>query len=1070
MANQIISSRKLIILFFISGFAALVYQIVWFKYLGYFIGNSSYAQAIVLATFMCGLAAGSYWVGKRSDSVKSPLLLFGALEFLVGIYCLAFPLIIFLVQKLFFSTVGFIGLETDGTAILFLKVVICIFSILIPSVLLGGTLPVVIKAVTNKINESGQKIGLFYSVNSLGAVFGCFFAGFYLIELIGLKYTIFTAAFLDIIIGLYVIIIFEKTTIRKALDSLKITTPSIKPFVEPLKDINLKVYGIIAFLTGASAMIFEIIWVRLLIPVIGSTTYSFTIMLITFITGIAVGSYIFSRITQNVKNEIKLLIFCQFGIVIFLFITLPIYSRLPYYFLILANYFPREYSYFNLYLFSQLAICFSVILIPTILMGISLPALIKTAVKDIKVLGNNTGFIYSLNTLGAVVGSLVAGFFLIPYLGIKMTVDFGIAIYFLIGFFFILRFFSFKNTFSISFIIAILASGIFYNAFFSKWNYSIMLSEVPRLIITNHTAPDSFQAFLEKITPDELLFYKEGKGGTVAVTKVNNELILFTNGKGDSNSSKDMPTQILLGQIPMLLHAQPDTVLVIGLGSGATVGSILTHPIKYVECAEISSEVITASAFFKDYNNNFISDPRLKLVADDGLSVLKLSRKKYDVIVNQPSNPYTSGVGSLFTKEFFLECEKRLNKNGIIAQWFNLYEMDEETLKMVFRTFSEVFPHYSVWQPRSGNIVIIGSILPLKFNPKLIKEKFEINSVKLELNKVNIEDAPSFLSIQSNIGFNLRNYVGSGKINTEDTPYLESWAPRAFFVNKGVNQFRSIDERFKLKNDLFLSIYEMLFPLTAEEELNVAKLNMLPDRGDFDLAYLRLKKFLEKDEDNITALSLICEVLEKSNLENEIKYYRNRLMSLTKDNVEDIDFYVNRGVARAKENQIAEALKDFDKALELDPNYIPALQNKAYTFLYVGDFPRATEIYIKLTIINPLLPENYYYAGYCYSNQEMHQQASKLFKKAIDLNFAYVPALVGLATSLSEIGDQENAEVYASKAINFKPDLAEAYYIRGLIRFKKNNKQLACEDMKVALRYRNDPRVIAFIQSNCKNR
>ncbi|MBA3900190.1 MAG: fused MFS/spermidine synthase, partial [Bacteroidetes bacterium] len=257
-------------------------------------------------------------------------------------------------------------------------------------------------------------------------------------------------------------------------------------------------------------MVFEVTWVRLLIPVLGSTTYSFTIMLTTFIGGITIGSYLYSKINFRIKNLPLFIILTQAGIAAFMLLSLPVYSRIPYYLLSIANMLPRSEAYFPVYLFLQFSLCFLIIVIPTIFMGMSFPAIIKLTVTDIKDIGKTTGFVYAVNTAGTVTGALAAGLILIPLLGIKSTVEIGIYISIAAGGLLILTYKLQKHILTYLSFSILLLSSLFYYVFNSEWNHSIMLSEVPRMINSNKNTPENYQAFLEKIMPDEILFYKEG--------------------------------------------------------------------------------------------------------------------------------------------------------------------------------------------------------------------------------------------------------------------------------------------------------------------------------------------------------------------------------------------------------------------------------------------------------------------------------------------------------------------------------------------------------------------------------
>jgi spermidine synthase len=252
-----------------------------------------------------------------------------------------------------------------------------------------------------------------------------------------------------------------------------------------------------------------------------------------------------------------------------------------------------------------------------------------------------------------------------------------------------------------------------------------MTSDVSRKIAQKKKVPTSYENFISEMKDKkEILFYKEGAGGTIVVGRKDNETFLVTNGKGDSNTGGDLQTQISLGQIPMILHPSPDTVFVIGFGAGTTIGNVLTHKnLNYAEVAEISPEVVLGSLHFKHVNERPLEDKRLRVIKDDGLSALRLSPYKYDVIISQPSNPWSSGVGNLFTKEFFRDCKAKLKPKGLLAQWFNVYEMNDQNLRMVINTILDQFKYVSIWHVGKHDILVLCS-----------NEKYNVDLDEIEKN------------------------------------------------------------------------------------------------------------------------------------------------------------------------------------------------------------------------------------------------------------------------------------------------------------------------------------------------
>ena len=604
---------------------------------------------------------------------------------------------------------------------------------------MGGTLPVLVKCLSERIDEVGKNVAILYFINSLGAVIGSVVTGFYLLDKFGLTITTYLGASLDFIVGIVFLVIATKAkTWESKTEKAEKSTKEIKPFIlSPNQQITVL---LIAGVSGLCAMMYEVSWLRLLIPILGSTTYSFTIILTVFISGISLGSLIVYYILPRGENPFLTLGLCQVGIVVSIFLSLPFYEKLPFYIWHSIGIDSPEIGGYENYLRIQYLYVFLLMIVPTIFMGMSLPLASKMIVKSVGKSGESVGNVFSLNTIGTVVGSLLAGLVLIPLIGIKHTVDFAITLNLILATIVVFGKNGLTKVGKIVLIAVLLCSALFYitEVRIERWANSIMLSDIPRFI-NREKAPENFNDFLKYTarTKERVLFYKEGIGGTVVVGKSGEEVYLFTNGKADANSVGDLQTQSSLGHTPILLHPSPDTVLVIGFGTGHTIGSVMTHPeVKFAQVAEISPEVIEASVHFEHVNETPLQDDRLQLIKDDGVSALRLSPYHYDVIISQPSNPWSAGVGNLYTTDFYKDCKKKLRPGGIVAQWFSLYEMDDKSLKLLIRTVLDQFEFATVWDLGSENILLVCSETPFDYNLNSMKIKYQ--QVSKYLSKKNV--------------------------------------------------------------------------------------------------------------------------------------------------------------------------------------------------------------------------------------------------------------------------------------------------------------------------------------------
>lgn len=866
------------ILFVVSGSLGLIYQIIWFKYLSLFLGNTTYAQTIVLATFMGGLAIGSAWWGRRADQSKHPLRLYAVLEIGIGIYCYFYPKFLEILKAIFISIVASSQLPSDGTTVLLLKLLTSLCSLLIPTILMGGTLPILVRFISNKMEEFGRNVAVLYFLNSLGAVIGSILAGFFFIRILGLSTTIFFASLVNLILGGAAMLLSWR---KVSSESIEIQESQNSGVIYSTSEVILAI--IVAGISGLASMIYEVTWVRLLIPVIGSSTYSFSLMLVAFISGITIGSFIISSKVHRIKNLSFLLAWCQTGIVVSMLVVLPLYSRVPYEFWKTASLLTRSEMSYPVYLTIQFFFGFLLMIIPTVFLGMSLPIATRIAARGVNVLGKTVGNVFSINTLGTVLGSLLAGLVLIPLVGVKHAMEIGVGCNLLAG----LLVFIFSGSvprrqlfISIPLLVVLVSS---YFLFVPNWNEAAMLSGVFRRTNEKVALPNNYQEFVRQNEATKVLFYKEGATATVGVveTVIGNELqkVLIVNGKPDASSKHDLPTQMLCGQLPCLIHEDAQNVLVVGLGSGVTVGSVLTHDIKRVDCVEISPEVIEASAQFNEVNSRPLSDPRTNLYIEDALAYLKFTPRKYDIIISEPTNPWIAGVGNLFTVEFFEACKQQMNSDGIMVQWFHLYEMNDELLQMVLRTFKSKFAYVSMWQTISVDIIIVGSNQPIDINYTSLQEKLAESKVHNDFQRILIPDAATLLSLEMLTTRSVSQYIAYGPLNTEDHPRLEYYAPAAFFVNQGVNQLSRFDERMRC-DSVGIALKDLIAKnqITDGNLYNIGTFHTTQNYGNLNFGYSILQSLQSKFPNDIVMLERLAYLSEKLNFPEKALAYRKKLL------------------------------------------------------------------------------------------------------------------------------------------------------------------------------------------------
>jgi spermidine synthase len=1011
-------------LFIISGATGLVYQIAWFKYLSLFLGNTTYAQTVVLATFMGGLAIGASLWGRRADQARSPLTLYARLEFLIGLYCLAYPSLLGVSKNIFISVVHSLQLPSDGSAVLMLKLLISALMLLFPTILMGGTLPVLVRFISGSVEESGKNVAILYFLNSLGAVVGSLLGGFFLIQIVGLQLTVISAGIVNVMIAGIAFLLSKRTVnLVTAPENAKL------PDSSPATDRQVMLAVGVAGISGLAAMIYEVAWVRLLIPVLGSSTNSYTLMLVAFISGITIGSWIVSALIDRIRSVPGALAMCQIGVGVAMALMLPVYGRIPYIYWQLGALLTRVEGTYSIFLLLQFIVGFAIMIVPTIFLGMSLPFASRIATRSVTVLGTSVGTVFSINTLGTVVGSLGAGLVLIPLIGVRHAMEFGFVLNLACGV--VLAFNNEKFSALARGAIASLAVAVTLIAvvFGPNWNETVALSGVFRQVSGNRTPPSSYSEFLKIAAANKVLFYKEGASATVGVvehpTATGTQNVLLINGKADASSVSDLPTQVLLAQVPMMFHPSPDTVLVIGFGSGVTVGSVLTHPVKLVESIEISPEVIAASKYFEPTNRQPLADPRVRLYVDDALAYLHLANPDYDVIISEPSNPWIAGIGNLYSTEFFRACRSKLRPGGLMVQWFHLYEVDDETFRLVVRTFRSVFPHVTVWESLTTDVLLVGSLEVLTVDEPALAAKLRLESVRADLGRISIPDPATLLSLQMISERPLREYGSAGPLNTEDKPLLEHWAPKAFFLNKGVTAIERFDERRVFgRSDLLLDQVLARRPLTDSEKRNIGLLHAEPSKGSLSLAYSMLTSFLTKHPDDLNVLQTMESVCERLGRPEERMRYLQRQAALVPDDPQVLDrlawseFASDRGLATAfMPYDGSHAEKLMMRSIELTGDTVD------YYWVRLGDL---------------------------YFGTQRYQSAFDSYRKALEIRERHTPdrrvaqdvLLVQLAKCYRHLGDLGRAVGHALQAVNLNPRNEEAKdLIYSIWLFGNNNRR-----------------------------
>jgi spermidine synthase len=778
----------ILFLFFCSGATALVYEVVWSKYLSLMFGSTVQAQTVVLAVFMGGLALGNRLVGARSDLLKQPLAAYGCLEVIIGLYAFFFSAIYQLGDRVFI-TAGSRLLE-HPFGLLVLKGSLSVGLLLAPTILMGGTLPLLSAWLQKQSNDAGRWSARFYSTNSLGAVCGSWLAGFFLIRSLGLVSTLQMTALTNVIIGLIAIALGRRALRTTEGRNATEATPDTSSAGEP---VALRSLTLLVALTGGVSMGLEVLASRSLTLIFGASLQAFAIVLMAFILGIGLGSAaVASPRLKRWRSEslIFVLLLVAAGVIGVLILGIEQWVEA---YRQMRTGLARSVMGYRFYQLSAGWFSLVILGLPAGLIGAVLPLCIRLSSGGGEGFGNRVGRLLTWNTLGAVVGVLVTGFLLMPKVGLRNS--FNVLALVLCAAVFLLAWRTRNNAFLAS--ASLVAGGLALSCAFGGEGWRFVLSS--GVFRDRETSVDPTTLLIRK-QHTKLLFYEDAADATVTVEQgdgvgADADIGLRISGKPEASSKGDLSTQLLLAHLPMLARPESKEVFVLGLASGLTASGFLAYPIEHLTVAENCAPVVRAAAFFTPWNRGVLTNHLTRIWLEDARTVLKLRPQKYDVIVSEPSNPWFASIGSVFTREFYELAASRLKPGGLMVQWFHMYEMHDGIVDLVLRTFGTVFPEIEVWDINGGDMILIGS--DRRWNNSLAdwRKVYELESVQKDLASIGLGTPEALMARQLASQRTGAAIAGLGPIQSDAFPVLEYEAPLAFYVGGQASRISRFDER-----------------------------------------------------------------------------------------------------------------------------------------------------------------------------------------------------------------------------------------------------------------------------------
>jgi spermidine synthase len=1019
--------------FFASGATSLALEVAWVKELSYVLGNTLCAVSTVIAAFMVGLGLGSGLAGRYAQLVRTPVMAYAVMEWIIALCGMASIPLFRSTEPLF--RLLYNTLEPGHGTFLLARFAVVFVVMMVPVTLMGMTLPVVVGAYGRRKKRYDFEAGILYGVNTLGAVTGTLAAGFVLVPWLGLWKTCVAVGVTDGVVGVVAWWIHRRVgAITDVRTREAAEAKEIKRRKKPEEEIGekagqrgwtgmQKLIGGVFLVSGAVAMMYEVGWCRLLALVLGPSVHAFSVMLGMFLAGVGLGSVAAARCAQKVKRPLMVMAGLEATIGLTALATMALYNDLPkWYFTLFQTMASGKGAEWNIA--AQGVIAGMVVLLPTLGMGALFPVVVRVfreAAGGGMRPESNVGGLYVLNTAGGVVGSLVAGFLLVPGIGMWRTVlvasglSVGLGIILCIA----VREVRVVPRTAFAFTAALVtAVGM---AILPGWDALLLNQGFYREM--RRAREFDKRKILEG---QSMLFYREGHNATVAILRFPGTVSLRISGKVDASShAADLYTQFLSGQLPLLFARNPRRVAVIGFGSGMTAGTILSYPsIESLDIVEIEKSVMEgATLYFKFLNHDPVADPRTRLILEDGRIQMTYTDKVYDVITSEPSNPWIAGIANLFTVDFYKLVRARLAPGGVFCQWFQLYDLSEETFKTVLATLHEVFPHVAVFLTRSGDSLTLASREPIAVPWETLEKRFNREHVREAFYDFKIQNPLELLFFFLAGTDGVEKYLaGTVERNTDDNAWLEHRMSYDFFSVGLQNIGPELVKRFAKSRaaDLKKTVPGIPMEEAVEAIINFMYLSGFEARGDSDIL-------------------------------DYWQHWRGPIVSGFRGAFEEEGDEVMVESIRAWKEEGEKRRKAF---LQATIAVARALKN-----LQLQQKPVQPKTLVKEALaMVPDLPDALLASGIFALGERDYARAEEYFRRTLEYRWSssYYSAAIGLAEVLENQGRLNEALIYARIAKEKNPYYPQAFELEARLLHRQGETESALKLLKEGLFYNPD--------------
>jgi spermidine synthase len=1053
--------RLFLLAYTCSGLAGLVYEVSWTRLLTLYIGHTTAAASAVVAAFMGGLALGAA-AGGRIVSRLTPrqcLFVYCGLEAVVILVALVLPL------ELAALTPVLRWSYQDGSGGAFFAIVrlaACFGVMLVPAIALGATFPVAVRAYAPDSEGAPRSAGALYAANTAGAAIGALLAGFVLIPALGVSGATYVGvgASLAAIAGVLALTspradgtgVEHEPPRRKGSKSRATKSAKAREAAPPPPDpapawreaappppdpAPAWLAAVVLGITGFGSLMFEIAWTRVLALTVGPTTYAFSATLAALIVGLALGSALGAVIAARTVRPASWLAFALAVSAVTAAWTCSLAGNdVPRYVAAEVARSPELLRQIH----TRGAAFVAALILPTAIgLGAAFPLALATISDSLASLTRRLGLVYAVNTLGAVGGSLMAGFVTISAIGLQNTIQLVAAL--LIGAALIVVAWGRLTPTAQAVNGTALAAAAVILVVSPVWDRALLASGI--YLYAPYVPKDlELEPLLKAGT---LEYYREGAAGTVSVKRLTGTLSLAIDGKVDASNRSDMLTQKLVAHLPLLLHENPKDVAIIGLGSGVTLSAALRHPIARADVVEISPEVVEASHLFEKENRRALEDARTRLIVGDGRSHLLLSQRKYDVIISEPSNPWIAGVAALFTQEFFRAVRDRLTPGGIVCQWAHTYHISDRDLRSIAATFTSVFPDGTLWLVGESDVLLLASNSPLESRLASLSRGWTRPEVAADLSESLVMDPFAIWSLYAGGPEELASYGARAPILTDDRMSLEFSGPG------------ELQEDTAAANATALAglLDEGGGPPAVRGALDRADAAAWRRRGAMmfaadahGAAYDDYDRALGLDPGNADALDGFVKAALPA---GRALQALTRVNAIIEDRPRSAALLVTQSKLLAATRSTVDALEAAREASLLEPVQPMALEQLASLLADAGNRSELEATVRRMEETAPDRPGTWYYAGVLRYLRGEFEETVRLCDRAVTLDSAYAPVYDLLGAARTKLNRPEAAREAFEQSLRLNAHDASAYANLGLLALTAGNRAVAANYFAEAL-------------------